>query len=178
VLITNHVLSGAVIGVLSKDPARAAARGWTSHFVLDALPHFGLPEEHLMKVAVPDGLLGLATIAAILRSTPQRLRSRVLAGIVGACLPDLDKPGRQFFGRSPFPPWLDRVHAAIQPEASHRLPVEMAVAGALAIALASVLRRPAVSAPDPLRRVMGRGSLPVQASRRGRPLHHAYGPTR
>jgi hypothetical protein len=151
VLITNHVLSGAAIGALSSDPLSAASRGLVSHFVLDSMPHFGLPEEHLMKVAVPDGLLGLALIAVIARETPAHLRLRVLAGIFGACLPDIDKPARQFFGRSPFPRWLDRVHAAIQPEASHLLPIEIACAGAFSAALTSLLR----SAARPVRRSEG-----------------------
>jgi len=151
VLITNHVLSGAVIGALSGDPLSAACRGFASHFVLDSLPHFGLPEEHLMKVAVPDGLLGLAMIGVITRETPSHLRPRVLAGIFGACLPDMDKPSNQFLGRSPFPRWLDRAHAAIQPEASHRLPIEIACAGLFSAALTSLLR----SASRPARAVAG-----------------------
>jgi len=140
VLITNHVLSGAVVGALSPDSLSAAGRGFASHFVLDSLPHFGLPEEHLMKVAVPDGLVGLAAIAVVARATPPGLRLRVLAGVFGACLPDVDKPARQFFGRSPFPAWMDRAHAAIQPEASHRLPIEVACAGAFSAALTTLLR--------------------------------------
>jgi hypothetical protein len=64
----------------------------------------------------------------------------VLAGVFGACLPDVDKPARQFFGRSPFPAWMDRAHAAIQPEASHRLPIEVACAGAISAALTTLLR--------------------------------------
>jgi hypothetical protein len=150
VLITNHVLSGAVVGVLAPDPLSAAGRGVVSHFVLDSLPHFGLPAEHLMKVAVPDGLLGLAAIAVVARATPRELRLRVLAGVFGACLPDLDKPAQQFFGRSPFPRWVDRVHAAIQPEASHRLPIEVACAGAFSAALTTLLRSArAPGAPPP-----------------------------
>ena len=148
-LITNHVLSGAVIGALSPDPLSAAARGFASHFVLDALPHFGLPEEHLMKAAVPDGLLGLAAIGAITKATPSGLRLRVLAGIFGACLPDMDKPGQQFFGRSPFPRWMDVAHSAIQPEASHRLPIEVACAGAFSAALTSLLRAARTEAASP-----------------------------
>ena len=140
-LITNHVLSGAVVGALTRDPVKSFARGFLSHFVLDALPHFGLDEEHLMKVAVPDGLVGLATIGVVVRETPRHLLLPVLAGIAGACLPDMDKPGRQFFDRSPFPPWFDRVHAAIQPEASHRMPIELAAAAIFAGALSVLLGR-------------------------------------
>lgn len=142
-LITNHVLSGAVVGLTSPDAVSAFRRGFVSHFVLDALPHFGVADEHLMRVAVPDGLTGLAVIAAVVRVTPRHRLLPVLAGITGACLPDLDKPGRQFFGRSPFPAWFDRAHAAIQPESPRRLPVELAAAGVLCAVLVTLLRRPA-----------------------------------
>lgn len=142
-LITNHVLSGAVIGASARDTTQAAVLGFFSHFVLDGLPHFGVDDEHLMRIAVPDGLLGLAAIAVIARATPRQRLLPVLAGITGACLPDLDKPGRQFFHRSPFPHWFDAVHARIQDEQSHRFHVEVATAAACAVALVGMLpRRP------------------------------------
>lgn len=140
-LITNHVLSGAVVGASSPDALSAFGRGFVSHFVLDALPHFGVDDEHFMSVAVPDGLLGLTAIYAIARTTPRDRLLPVLAGIFGACLPDMDKPARRFTGRSPFPSWFDRAHAAIQPEASHRLPVELAAAAAFTAALGALLRK-------------------------------------
>ena len=68
-----------------------------------------------MKVAVPDGLVGLAAIMVVARATPPGLRLRVLAGVFGACLPDVHKPAQQFFGRSPFPAWIDRAHARSSP---------------------------------------------------------------
>lgn len=140
-LITNHVLSGAVVGALADDVRRSAGLGFLSHFALDAVPHFGVDDEHLMKVAVPDGLIGLATIAAVVRATPNRRLLPVLAGIFGACLPDLDKPARVFFGRSPFPGWFDRAHAGIQDEAVHRLDIELVAAAAFGVTLAALLRR-------------------------------------
>jgi hypothetical protein len=143
VLITNHVLSGAVLGAVAPDVGQAATLGFLSHFVLDGLPHFGVDDEHLLKVAVPDGLLGLAAIAVIARATPSGRRLPVLAGIFGACLPDLDKPGRQFFGRSPFPRWFDAAHARIQDEEVHRFAVELASAAVFTVALVALLpRRP------------------------------------
>ena len=39
--ITNHILAGAVIGLAVKNPAVAVALAFASHFVMDALPHFG-----------------------------------------------------------------------------------------------------------------------------------------
>lgn len=138
-LITNHVLSGAVIGFTAPDTVGALGRGFASHFLLDALPHFGVDDEHMLKVAVPDGLVGLATIYAVVRVTPRDRMLPVLGGIFGACLPDVDKPARLFFGRSPFPRWFDRAHSMIQPEASHRLPVELAAAAVSCAALAVLL---------------------------------------
>lgn len=140
-LITNHVLSGAVVGASSPTVLSAFARGFASHFVLDALPHFGVDEEHFLKVAVPDGLVGLFAIYTVARTTPRHRRLPVLAGVFGACLPDIDKPAQQFLGRSPFPRWFDRAHSMIQPEASHRLPVELAAAAAFTASLAELLRR-------------------------------------
>lgn len=139
-IITNHVLSGAVVGAYSSSVGTAFVAGMVSHFCLDAVPHFGVDDEHFMRLAVPDGLVGLAAIAVIAARTPASHRARVLAGIVGACLPDMDKPSRQFFGRSPFPPALDRWHAAIQSESVRRFPVEVATAAASITALTRLLR--------------------------------------
>ena len=141
-LITNHVLSGALIGLVAPDVSRAFGRGFVSHFALDAVPHFGVDDAHLMRVAVPDGLTGLAVIAVLARATPQHRLLTMLSGIAGACVPDLDKPGRQFFGRSPFPSWFDRAHGAIQPESARRFPIEVAAALLFTAALVVLLRRP------------------------------------
>jgi hypothetical protein len=39
---TNHALSGATIGLLITQPVLALPLALASHFVLDAMPHFGL----------------------------------------------------------------------------------------------------------------------------------------
>ena len=58
-LLTNHVLSGALIGALARRPAAAFAAGVASHFVLDALPHWGNwgSIRRFLRAAVPDGLV-------------------------------------------------------------------------------------------------------------------------
>jgi hypothetical protein len=94
-----------------------------------------------LRVAVADGLLGLALIGLLARSTPRRDLLAVLAGVTGACLPDLDKPGRLFFGRSPFPRRLDAVHGAVQREAAHRLPGDAAIALGAGVLVVALLRR-------------------------------------
>lgn len=141
-LITNHVVAGAVVGVVAPGPASAFALGIASHAVMDALPHWGHPAyDVFIKVAVVDGLVGLFTMATLARAASPDRRAAVVAGMLGACLPDADKPSTLFFGRSPFPAWLDAAHKRIQNEAHERMPYE-AVGGVLgAFAVRGLLRR-------------------------------------
>jgi hypothetical protein len=139
-LVTNHVLSGAVIGAVVRRPVPAFALAVASHFVLDTTPHWGKFKggPSYLKVAVPDGLVGLAVMGAMTALAPRPSRLAVLAGMAGAALPDLDKPSKLFFGRSPFPPAVDHFHKRIQHEAPRRAHYEATAAvifGSLAIAL-------------------------------------------
>ena len=142
-LLTNHVLSGALIGALVRKPVPAFVAGATSHFVLDAMPHWGKWGSHrrFLRVAVPDGLISLATMGAFAAVSPPDRRMAVLAGMTGAALPDLDKPSNLWFGWSPFPAAVDDFHQRIQHEASHRAYQEALWAGAFAAAALVVLRR-------------------------------------
>jgi hypothetical protein len=40
-LVTNHVLSGALIGAVVRRPLPAFTLGVASHFALDTVPHWG-----------------------------------------------------------------------------------------------------------------------------------------
>ena len=141
-LLTNHVLSGALIGALARRPLSAFAAGVASHFVLDAVPHWGKwgSRRRFLRVAVPDGLISLAVMGAFAAVTPPDRRLAVLAGMTGATLPDADKPTRLWFGWSPFPAAVDRFHARIQREAPCRAHLELLAAGAFAAAALAVLR--------------------------------------
>jgi hypothetical protein len=151
VLLTNHVLSGALIGALARRPLPAFAVGVASHFVLDAVPHWGEwgSRRRFLRVAVRDGLVSLAAMSALTVVSPPDRRLAVLAGMTGAALPDLDKPVKLVFGRSPFPAAFDRFHMRIQDEAGHRLHVELLAMAALAPAALIALRarRRSVSRP-------------------------------
>lgn len=150
-LITTHVASGALVGHLVRRPRAALAWGVASHAALDALPHWGSGpadtrhgmDAQMLRVAVADGLTGLALIGVLARATPRGRRGAVLAGIVGACLPDLDKPGRLFLNRSPYPAVVDRLHAAIQRERPELLGRDAGVALTAAAGAVWVLRRSA-----------------------------------
>lgn len=142
-LITNHVLSGAVTGALVRRPVPAFLAGVASHFVLDAVPHWGQLREGLfLRVAVADGLTGLAAMAALTAVAPAGRRWGVLAGMAGAALPDLDKPSLLWFGRSPWPAAVNRFHGEIQDEAPDRLNREVTVAAVFAGSALALLRGP------------------------------------
>jgi hypothetical protein len=90
-----------------------------------------------MRVAVTDGLAGLAVMGVAAAVAGPGQRAGVVAGMVGAALPDLNKPGKVFFGRSPFPRRFDDFHGRIQDEDSsrfrtHEVPIAAGFAGALA----------------------------------------------
>jgi len=106
------------------------------------VPHWGKwrSRRHFVRVAVRDGLVSLAATGALTAVSPPDRRLAVLAGMAGAALPDLDKPVKLVFGRSPFPRAVDRFHMRIQDEAADRLPVELLAAAALATAALIALR--------------------------------------
>ena len=141
-LVTNHVLSGAVIGAATRRAGPAFALGVLSHFALDAAPHWGNWREPptFMQVAVSDGLTGLAVMGAMTALAAPEERAAVLAGMAGAALPDLDKPSMVFFGFSPFPRLVDKVHQGIQNEAAHRLKYEVAAGAAMAVTAVGLTR--------------------------------------
>lgn len=147
-LVTNHVLAGAVIGSLTRRPAAALALGVASHVAMDRIPHWGLPhgrglkDPAFLRVAYRDGITGLAAMAAVWAAARGR-RLPVAAGMVGAALLDLDKPSRHFFGWSPFPAPVDRFHSDIQigREHAHKMGQELAVAAGLGLAALALCRR-------------------------------------
>lgn len=143
VLVTNHVLSGALIGAVVRRPLPAFLLGVASHFVLDAVPHWGKwrDKQHFLSVAVPDGLGGLAAIGGYAAVARPEVRLAVVAGMAGAALPDIDKPTGIWFGWSPWPGPVNRFHAAIQDEAPERFGVEMAAMGVFAVASLLAVRK-------------------------------------
>jgi len=143
VLVTNHVLAGALIGFACPGPVSAFLAGVASHAALDVVPHWGdRPIDEVMPIAVADGLIGLAAVAVVWWRTPSRHRIRALAGMAGASVPDLDKPGQVFLGASPFPAVVDGFHARIQTrESAGRMPQEIVIGLETAAVLALALRQ-------------------------------------
>ena len=129
--VTNHVLSGVVIGrLLERHPVTAFVVGVGSHLVLDMVPHWGCDTRStdggqlFLGYAKRDGLLGLLPAASASGAVAGQTRPATLAAIAGAVLLDMDKPFLHFWGRNPFPGWVRRIHAGVQRESPQGLPNE------------------------------------------------------
>jgi hypothetical protein len=150
VFVTNHVLSGALIGrALERRPVAAFAVGVASHLLLDAVPHWGCATDqpggadHFLVVAKRDGFLGLTAMALATLIVAKGGRSATVAAMAGAALLDLDKPCVHFFHQNPFPKAVRHLHDWVQNESPEGLPTEIrfGVVCALADALAAVVMR-------------------------------------
>lgn len=145
-MVTSHVLAGALIGAAARRSCSLAFTvGLVSHFAMDALPHWGPTDDgQFLRVAVTDGLAGVGVLTAVAMACPPRWRAPVLAGALGAVLPDLNKPAVLFFGASPFPGPFDAFHGWVQNEAPDRMGWELVavcvLAGAAAAARARAVR--------------------------------------
>jgi len=139
--VTNHVLSGVIVGRLfRRRPLTAFAVGLVSHLALDAVPHWGCdlksPEDRLLflRYARRDGLLGIATGLFAAGAVGRDARPATVAAITGAVLLDADKPILHFWGRDPFPNVISRIHGRVQNESPHGMPNELAFGIACALA--------------------------------------------
>ncbi len=93
---TNHALTGAFIGLIVGQPLIALPAALASHFVCDALPHFGrnMPEKALLKSAwfrhylILEFVVCVAIVAALAVFQPQHWQLAVICAFAAAS-PDL-----------------------------------------------------------------------------------------
>ena len=157
--VTNHVLSGVLIGrALEGRPCTAFLGGVGSHLALDAVPHWSCDistEEgagRFLTVARRDGVLGLAALAAAAVAVDRKARPAVIAAMAGAALLDLDKPMQHFFGVYPFPRAVRRIHSWVQNESPSGMSNEVTFGVAAAavdalVAMASRRRQSVLESP-------------------------------
>ncbi len=142
-LITTHVLAGALIGMAVPNVPTAVAVGVGSHIAMDGLPHWGNAEgEEYLRVARVDGIVGLLASAGVLLAAPPERRVRVAAAIFGACFPDTDQIADHFLKRTFHPAWFERIHAGVQFEHDYLIS-DVLVAGTLAAVTVRRLRQAA-----------------------------------
>ncbi len=130
--VTNHVLSGVVIGrPLQRHPVAAFLVGVGSHLLLDMVPHWSCDaktaagRELFLRYAKRDGLMGLLVMAGAAAAVERQARTATVAAMAGAVLLDADKPAIHFLGRNPFPKAVRRIHSRAQNESPQGMPNEI-----------------------------------------------------
>jgi hypothetical protein len=90
---TNHGMTGAVIALTVKEPLIAVPASFASHFVCDAIPHFGVSEKELFQtkfniILVTDFLVAVTIMVALGFWFPGQ-RWLIWACMIAAASPDL-----------------------------------------------------------------------------------------
>jgi hypothetical protein len=120
--ISNHLLVGAAIATVVKQPLLALPLAFASHFVLDALPHFGYNNggyKALLKHRMTFVMLLLDIVGVTLIALTFGLsQAMVWAGAILALSPDLEWPYRYLLferkGKTPPETALTRFHERVQ----------------------------------------------------------------
>jgi hypothetical protein len=106
VTATNHALTGAIIGLVVASPA-ALPLAFLSHYLLDALPHFGWPEDrikvHKSKVfqnyLIAEAFLCFLIVLVLFITQPANWGLAAVCAFLAAA-PDLFSMGRYFKERA------------------------------------------------------------------------------
>jgi len=91
VTASNHVVTGALIAANIRNPAMALPLALVSHFVLDALPHFGKVSHTTKKYMVilcSDMVVASSFLGYLLLTRPNYWLLMMACGIIAAA-PDL-----------------------------------------------------------------------------------------
>lgn len=119
---SNHILAGTLIAVTVKEPALVIPLAFLSHFLLDAIPHYGYDgsgyEEAMKhKLTYLVEALGLIGIVLLLMTGLYGWNLALLASII-AVSPDIEWPYRYlFFERKHLEPprtLLTDIHKKVQ----------------------------------------------------------------
>jgi hypothetical protein len=122
--LTNHALTGISIGLIAKESYLALPLALSSHFVLDALPHFGFKtwqdRQQNKRLFWVSTLVDLILVTLIILVSLFYFSWLVLACVFLAVFPDL-MWGYRFifkenFGKNPPPPenFIENFHKTIQ----------------------------------------------------------------
>jgi hypothetical protein len=103
--LTTHVLTGGLIGLKVQDPALEAVTAFSSHIILDSLPHFGWDKlgdnftknRALFAIGLFDASLALTSYIVLVLRFPDQW-PHITIGMFFAALPDLIYIPRDFLG--------------------------------------------------------------------------------
>ena len=113
-LLTNHTLTGILLGLSIDNPVLLAPTAVASHLVLDMTPHFwfkkapdhkGFHDPKFLVFGSVDFVLSAGITVAACVARPDRALT-IIIGAVGAALPDLTYIPIIIFGKARIEHWL------------------------------------------------------------------------
>ena len=111
-LLTNHTLTGILLGLSLDNPVVLAPTAIASHLALDMTPHFGHPafaggfrKTPFLLLGSLDFALSIGVTAAACLIWPTRA-GHILIGVAGADLPDFTYIPVIIFGRRKIEHWF------------------------------------------------------------------------
>ncbi|PID30619.1 hypothetical protein CSA80_00835 [Candidatus Saccharibacteria bacterium] len=150
---TNHALTGAALGLTIANPWLAVPAAFLSHFVLDAIPHFGfkgaktdaevLPKRWFKRLLMAEACMCFLIVAVLAAVQPEGWFVAAGCAFV-ATSPDLYSLPRFLYengwaSAAPRQNWFRRFHRAIQTERVWGASVELVWACCMLWVLANLL---------------------------------------
>ena len=152
-----HASVGVMLATAMPDPATAFLAGLASHYVLDAIPHGDMevgpwmiskdPFKRLLLVEIFDLGIAAGMVIFLVGQYPTHPLLTLLAGAIGAILPDLAWGGEFVLGKLKLlPVWLKKIldlhgrwHTWTHAKHSYDMPFMAGLAYQLALVLLIVL---------------------------------------
>ncbi|MCX6783671.1 MAG: hypothetical protein NT141_01175 [candidate division WWE3 bacterium] len=122
-LLTFHTLAGAAIASQVQSPLVAWPLAFTSHFVLDLMPHWdfftnGVRLDKLVKTAIAGDVILSFLIGIIFAVKTPGNAFNILGACFLACLPDILEAPHFFMKHEP---WWTKLDLKIQHRFHHKL---------------------------------------------------------
>jgi hypothetical protein len=119
---TNHVLTGVAIGLAVHQPMLAIPLAITSHFVLDALPHYGSDvhdPKKFLRILAFDASVILVILLRLVITQPQYWVLAIVCGLLAASpdfmwLPNFLRDLSDHHTRKPYDNPVTKFHKRIQ----------------------------------------------------------------
>lgn len=142
----NHVLTGSAIGLAVKRPITAAILAVASHFVLDALPHWGNTPIYSFDspvfpyISALDGTLTISALVIICYYAPPKKRWIIALCAFLAALPDASLLWYHFYGKTDF--WFFNFHSGVQwCERPWGIIIEIIYAASMGVVVAKLIQK-------------------------------------
>lgn len=145
---TNHVLTGVAIGLAVQQPVLAIPAAIASHFVLDALPHYGHDRHSAKKfltILAVDGSVIALILISLIAAQPNGWGLALVCDLLAASpdfmwLPNFLRDLSDHHTRKPYDDPITKFHKRIQwAEKPYNWPYEFVWLGLMTLAVAKLV---------------------------------------